>query len=92
MAYRMSDGYPVVDAVWFDECGMGHGVQGLLVDRSPRGPIEADTCGLLTKIADTELYGWGRCDGPCVRLNREGVGYYSVPAEQWAKVEAWLAS
>ena len=91
MAYRMNYGYPVVDAVYFDGDGFGHGVRSLLIDRSPRGPVEEGD-SLLTKSGETELAGWGRCDGPCVRLDRDGVGYYAVPAEQWTKVEACLAA
>jgi hypothetical protein len=91
MPYTVSYGYAVVDAVWFDGEGMGHGVRGLLIDRVNAKPIEVESrCGL-TRIGSTELFGWGICDGSCAYIEREeGVGHYAVPGDQWAKVEAWL--
>jgi hypothetical protein len=93
MTFRMEFGYPVVDAVWFGVDGMGGGVGGLMVDHRNGVVIEADTRIPLLQAGTTVLAGWGKCDGLCARINREqGVGYYAVPVEQWAKVEAWVTA
>lgn len=91
MAYRVDHGYPSVDAVWFDGDGYGRGVSTLLLDKTAEGLIEIASLCALAKSGETELLGWGKCDGPCARVEREGVGYYAVPLDQWAKVEAWFA-